>query len=213
LAPGKADEKYLNTGDPNGKAWIPAETDVSIRPGWFYHPAEDSKVKTGKELVNLYYQSVGRNSLLLLNIPPNRQGLFSEPDVTSLHDFRRILNETFKTNLAQGKLKASVTDNQFKTFITVPVNKPLELDFKTPITFDRALFQENIAEGQRVEAALLEYWNGQSWQKLDSFTTIGYKRLLRFPAVKTSKVRLTITQSKLPAQLAEVGFYQASAGE
>ncbi len=213
LAPGKADEKYLNTGDPNGKAWIPAETDVSIRPGWFYHPAEDSKVKTGKELVNLYYQSVGRNSLLLLNIPPNREGLFSAPDVASLHDFRRILNETFKTNLVQGKVKATFTDNQLKTFVTVPVNKPLELDFKTPITFDRALFQENIAEGQRVEAAVLECWNGQSWQKIEAFTTIGHKRLLRFPAVKTSKVRLTITQSKLPAQLAEVGFYQASAGE
>lgn len=213
MAPGKADSKYLNTGDPNGKLWIPAETDVSIRPGWFYHAAEDDKVKTGKELVNLYYQSVGRNSLLLLNIPPNRQGLFSEPDVKSLHDFRNILNETFKTNLAKGKIKDVLADAELKTYVTVPVNQPLVLDFKSPITFDRALFQENIAEGQRAAEAVLEYWNGKTWQKMESFTTIGHKRLLRFPEVKTSKVRFTILKARQPVQLAEVGFYKASAQE
>lgn len=76
MAPGNADPKYLNTGDPNGKLWIPAETDVSIRPGWFYHPSEDDKVKTGKQLVDLYYNSVGRNSLLLLNVPPTGKAFY-----------------------------------------------------------------------------------------------------------------------------------------
>ena len=213
LAPGKADSKYLNTGDPNGKSWIPAETDVSIRPGWFYHPAEDSQVKTGKELVNLYYQSVGRNSLLLLNVPPNRQGLISEPDVKSLYDFRNILNETFKTNLAKGKINAVLTDGELKSNQVVAVNKPLELNFKTPITFDRALFQENISEGQRAAEAMLEYWDGKNWQKIETFTTIGYKRLLRFPEVKASKVRFTVLKAKAPVQLGEIGFYKASARE
>ncbi|PSR54403.1 alpha-L-fucosidase [Adhaeribacter arboris] len=213
MAPGKADSKYLNTGDPNGKLWIPAETDVSIRPGWFYHASEDNQVKTGKELVNLYYQSVGRNSLLLLNIPPNRQGLFSEPDIKSLYDFRSILNETFKTNLAKGSANAALTDGQLKTNVTVPVNKPIELAFKKQVTFNRALFQENIAGGQRIAEAQLEYWNGKAWQKIETFTTVGYKRLLRLPEITASKVRFTVLQAKQPVQLAEIGFYQASAKE
>ncbi|WP_018614949.1 alpha-L-fucosidase [Segetibacter koreensis] len=213
LAPGKADPKYLNTGDPEGKSWVPAETDVSIRPGWFYHSSEDDKVKTGKELVNLYYNSVGRNSLLLLNIPPNRQGLLSESDVASLKEFRTILNETFKTNLAKEKAKGGLTDKKLSTFITVKENQPVEIDFKNAVTFDRAMFQENIASGQRNEEALLEYWDGKEWQKINEFTTIGYKRLLRFSAVTATKVRLTVLKAKQPIQLSEVGFYKASDGE
>lgn len=213
MAPGKADPKYLNVGDPEGKLWIPAETDVSIRPGWFYHPEEDSKVKSGKDLVDLYYKSVGRNSLLLLNIPPDKKGLFGEQDVKSLHDFRGILDETFRTNLAAGKAGKALTDKALKTYITLQEKQPFVLDFKKEITFDRALFQENIAEGQRNIEALLEYWNGKEWQQVDQFTTIGYKRLLRFPLVKTSKVRVTVLEAKQPVQLAEVGFYKASAKE
>ena len=214
MAPGKADSKYLNTGDPKGKLWIPAETDVSIRPGWFYHAAEDSKVKTGKELVNLYYQSVGRNSLLLLNIPPNRQGLFSESDIASLREFRTTLNETFKTNLLTSQeSNKSLTDNKLNTFITLPEGQSVVFDLNKSTTFDRALFQENIALGQRNETALLEYWDGGKWQKLNQFTTIGYKRLLRFPPVQTDKIRVTIVKAKEPVQLAEVGLFKASARE
>ncbi len=210
MAPGKADPAYLNTGDPDGKLWIPAETDVSIRPGWFYHPAEDDKVKTGKQLVDLYYQSVGRNSLLLLNVPPNRQGVFSEPDVNSLKEFRTILNETFKNNLAAENTDKALTDKKLSTFITLEENEPLIIDFKKTVTFDRALFQENIAAGQRNKEALLEYWDGKEWQKINQFTTIGYKRLLRFQAVTASKVRVTVLEAKQPVQLAEAGFYKAS---
>ncbi len=213
MAPGKADPNYLNTGDPNGKLWIPAETDVSIRPGWFYHTSEDDKVKTGKQLVDLYYKSVGRNSLLLLNIPPNTQGLFSDADVASLQEFRTILNETFKINLAATNTTVSLTDKKLSSFITLKENEPLVIDLKKQVTFDRALFQENIASGQRNEEALLEYWDGKEWQKINEFTTIGYKRLLRFPSVTASRVRLTILKSKQPVQLAEVGFYKASARE
>jgi alpha-L-fucosidase len=214
MAPGKADSKYLNTGDPNGSLWIPAETDVSIRPGWFYHAAEDNKVKTGKQLVNLYYQSVGRNSLLLLNIPPNRQGLFSDPDIASLREFRAILNETFKTNyLANQKSNISLTDTKLNTYITLPQGQSIVFNLAKPTSFDRAMFQENIAQGQRNETALLEYWDGAKWQKINQFTTIGYKRLLRFPPVQTDKIRLTIIKAKGPVQLAEVGLFKASAKE
>lgn len=210
MAPGKADPKYLNTGDAAGKSWIPAETDVSIRPGWFYHAAENDKVKTGKQLVNLYYNSVGRNSLLLLNIPPNREGLLADADVNSLKEFRTILNETFKNNLATGNASTLVTDKKLSTFKTVKVNEPFVINFKKPVTFDRALFQENIAAGQKNEEALLEYWDGKEWKKINQFTTIGYKRLLRFPAVTAAKVRLTILKAKQAVQLSEAGFYKAS---
>jgi alpha-L-fucosidase len=212
MAPGKADSKYLNTGDPQGTRWIPAETDVSIRPGWFYHPAEDAKVRSAQNLVNLYYQSVGRNSLLLLNVPPNREGLLSEPDVASLKAFRSILDETFKTNLAQA-VPRSLTDGQLGTYVAVTENQPIEFDLKRPVTFDRAMLQENIANGQAIAEGTLEAWTGTGWQPVQSFTTVGYKRLLRFDSVTSSKIRLVVTKALGPVQLAEIGLFKASARE
>jgi len=213
LAPGKADSKYLNTGEPNGKNWIPAETDVSIRPGWFWHEAENSKVRTPQNLVNLYYQSVGRNSLLLLNIPPNKEGLFEEQDISSIKSFRAILDETFKNNLAKNNANTKLTDKKLSTYVTLKTNEPLVINYTQKVTFDRAMFQENIATGQRVTEALFEYWDGSSWQTISSFTTIGHKRLLRFDPVTTSKIRFTVIKAKAPVQLAEVGFFKASAKE
>ena len=213
MAPGKADPKYLNTGDPYGKYWIPPETDVSIRPGWFYHAGENDKVKSPKELVNLYYQSVGHNSLLLLNIPPNREGLFSDRDIASIIGFRHILNETFKNNLARGRVLSSLTDKNLSTYISLSANQPLIIDFKKPVKIDRALLQENIANGQRIEKALLEYWDGKEWKNLSEFTTVGYKRLLRFNVHTLQKLRITILESKGTVQLSEIGFFKASAKE
>jgi alpha-L-fucosidase len=213
MAPGKADAKYLNTGDPNGKKWIPAETDVSIRPGWFWHEKENNQVRTPQNLVNLYYQSVGRNSLLLLNIPPNNEGLLSATDVSNIKAFRQILNETFRVNFAKGKAAPKLTDNKLNTFIELKANEPLIIDLRKTIKIDRALFQENISTGQRVEEALLEYWDGKEWNTIQSFTTIGYKRLLRFKEVEASKFRFTILRSKATVQLAEIGFFKASKNE
>ena len=213
MAPGKADANYLNTGDSNGKYWIPAETDVSIRPGWFYHASENDKVKTPKELVNLYYQSVGHNSLLLLNIPPDREGLFSQNDIDNITAFRNMLDETFKNNFAKRNVSPPLTDKNLSTFISLKINQPLIVDFKKPTAINRALFQENIATGQRIEKALLEYWDGNSWKKITDFTTVGYKRLLRFDSITAQKLRLTIIESKGRVELAEIGFYKASEKE
>lgn len=212
-APGKMSPTYLNVGDPEGEFWLPAETDVSIRPGWFYHEKEDSLVRSGKNLVDLYYKSVGRNSLLLLNIPPNKKGRFSEIDVKNLYDFRSILDETFKTNLAAGRVDENLTDKRLDSYITLQDGKPYELNFRKKITFDRVSLQENIAEGQRNKEALLEYWDGKSWKEITKFTTIGHKRLLRIPTIKTNKIRITVLESLRPVQLAEVGFYKASSRE
>lgn len=211
MAPGVADSKYLNRGDPNGPRWIPAETDVSIRPGWFYHPAEDTLVRSPQNLVNLYYQSVGRNSLLLLNVPPNREGLLSDADVQSLRTFRQILDETFKTNLVSAN--TLLTDQTLPTFATVAVKQPMVIQLNGDQEFDRILIQENIANGQRISTGTVEYWNGAGWQLIQTFTTVGYKRLLRFPAVKASKIRLTITEATGLAQIAEVGVFKASLRE
>ncbi len=211
LAPGVADPKYLNRGDATGKQWVPAETDVSIRPGWFYHAAEDTKVRSAQNLVDLYYQSVGRNSLLLLNVPPNREGLFSQADITSLKEFRSILDETFRLNLVAKQPK--LTDKQLTTFTTVSANQPLTIELGGEKTFDRIAIQENIANGQRVGSGRVEYWNGTDWKSLQPFTTVGYKRLLRFPAITSAKLRLFITNANGPVQLAEIGVYKASARE
>lgn len=213
MAPGKADAAYLNRGDPNGHLWVPAETDVSIRPGWFWHEAENNAVRTPQNLVNLYYESVGRNSLLLLNIPPNKDGLLESSDVKAIKRFRGILDETFKTNLAKNVAGAKLTDKNLSTYVTIATNAPLIVDFKQKVVFDRGLLQENIAAGQRVEEALLEYWDGNQWKTISSFTTVGYKRLLRFKPITTSKIRFTIAKAKKPVQLAEIGFYKASARE
>jgi alpha-L-fucosidase len=213
MAPGVASAKYLNTGDANGKLWIPAETDVSIRPGWFWHEAENKSVRSPQNLVNLYYQSVGRNSLLLLNIPPNRDGLLEAADVAAIQKFRTILNETFKNNLLTRHADAKMTDGKLGTFLTVNTGQPMILDLKQLVPVDRLLLQENIANGQRVAEAKVEYWDGEAWKELAHFATIGYKRLLRFQEVTTAKIRITILKAKAPAQLAEVGLYKASQEE
>ncbi|UKJ09318.1 alpha-L-fucosidase [Solitalea lacus] len=215
MMPGVADSKYLNTGDENGKKWIPAETDVSIRPGWFWHAKENDKVRSAKNLVNLYYQSVGRNSLLLLNIPPNNQGLFEESDIKAISDFRTILNETFAANYLKGSVSAKLTDNKLTSYAIFKKNVPVEFSLKKQMTFDRIMLQENIHNGQSIKSGFFEYWDGKEWQLISSFSTIGYKRLLRFPQVTASKIRLTITDAKVENQLelAEVGLYKASSGE
>lgn len=212
LAPGKADANYLNVGSENGKSWIPAETDVSIRPGWFWHEKENNKVRTPSNLVNLYYQSVGRNSLLLLNIPPNTEGLFEQKDVQNIKEFRNILNETFTNNLVSAQSKQLV-DQKLETAIQVKTNKPLVINLSKSVTFDRISLQENIAEGQRVKSFKIEYWQDGSWKPLATSTTIGYKRLLRFPSVTSNKLRLTVLEALAPTLLGEFGVYKASSRE
>jgi alpha-L-fucosidase len=208
---GKADIKYLNTGDMNGKDWLPAETDVSIRKGWFYHESENSTVKTPKELVDLYYKSVGRNSLLLLNIPPNREGLFDAADVASVLEFRKILNATFRDNLvAKSKKTSLLIDKNEKTYREIAANEPIEIDINENKSFDRILLQEDISQGQRIEEALLEYFDGTNWQKINQITTVGYKRLVRFPTVTGLKIRLTVLKARGKVLLSEIGVFKST---
>ncbi len=205
-------------------AWYPAETDVSIRPGWFYHQSEDSRVKTPAKLVDIYFSSVGRNSVLLLNIPPDKRGLIHEQDIRSLRGMRRILDRTFARNLAAGAAvkpsseagahqAAFVLDGDPTTYWTTDNGvepAALELVFPEVRTFDVAMLQEYIRAGQRVEEFSLEAWNGKRWDRFAAGTTIGYKRLLRFPAVTAARIRLVITSARGNPALAAFGLYRSS---
>ncbi|WP_128546360.1 alpha-L-fucosidase [Larkinella soli] len=198
--------------------WYPAETDVSIRPGWFYHSKEDNQVKTPEKLLDIYFSSVGRNGVLLLNVPPDRRGLIHEADVAALKGWKRLIDDTFRTNLAKG---ASVRHDSGRGAAGLPDGGPshwttngtettgtIELALKGSQTFDVLALQEDIASGQRVEKFVLEYWANDAWKKAAEGTTIGYKRLLRFNPVTTDRIRLRIESARLNPVLTALGIYR-----
>lgn len=199
--------------------WYPAETDVSIRPGWFYHPEENNMVKTAQELLDIYFNSVGKNGVLLLNIPPDKHGLIHENDVRSLKEWKQMIDSTFNYNLLQnavitssnGLNPFSIIDHDLKTYWTTINSDSLaviEFDMKKPETFDVFMLQENISIGQRIEAFFLEYFSGYEWHMITSGTTVGFKRLLKFDPVTAQKVRLQITSSRLNPTISEMGLYK-----
>jgi alpha-L-fucosidase len=201
-------------------AWSPAEVDVSIRPGWFYHAAEDQRVKPLAHLLEIYYASVGRNCLLLLNIPPDRRGRFADPDVQHLAEFGAALRSLFAADLAQGSsASASSTaagapgrccDGNPDTFWMpeeADLQPELVLQFDEPITFDHIVLQESLDVGQRVEQFCLEAWGDGAWHSMCQGTTIGYKRIMRCSTTQASQVRLRILQSRLSPGLAGLALY------
>ena len=170
------DAARLNRGDRPGKHWVPAECDVSIRPGWFYHRHEDDQVMTPQALVDLYYSSVGRGASFLLNLPPDRRGRIHDNDVRSLREFRRTLDATFATNLAAGaRVHASnVRDPQFAAENVLDGNRDtywttndrvltpiLTFDFGRPISFNVIRIREYLPLGQRVESIKVDMWRGR----------------------------------------------------
>lgn len=217
--------EQLMTGTPHGALWMPAECDVSIRPGWFWHPSQNSKVKTPRELLDLYYKSVGRGASLLLNVPPNRKGQLSPEDVASLHGFHHLVESTFATNLAKhAKLRASnvrggerrfaparLIDHNPESYwatdngVTTP---NLTVEFPQPVTFDVIRLREATALGQRIESFAIDARQGGNWAQIAAATSVGMCRLLRLsqPAV-AQQVRLRITQSPAPIALSEFGLY------
>ncbi len=213
-------------GDGSNLAWHPAETDVSIRPGWFYHAREDDKVKSVDKLLDIYFTSVGRNSMLLLNLPPDRRGLIHENDVEHLRQLRRVLDAIFDENLAAGAAaKAShvkadnpafgadkLVDGDKNTYWTTDDwtdQASVEFDLGSEKTFNVAELAEYIALGQRVEEFVLEAWQQGRWQEFARGTTVGYKRLLRFDDVTASRVRLRVLSSRVCPILSGFGLYYA----
>lgn len=225
FVPGRADEARLNQGDRPGAHWVPAECDVSIRPGWFYHESEDGRVRTARNLVDLYYHSVGRGASLLLNLAPDRRGRIPGPDVKSLREFRRILDSTFAKDFAQGaKASASnvrgnndarfsphnaldarrdtywATDDQVKT-------PELILDLGRALTFNVVRLREHLPLGQRVEAFVLDQWQDGRWKEFAKGTSIGNCRLVRSEPITTSRIRLRITQAPVCPAIAELAIF------
>ena len=204
--------------------WVPAECDVSIRPGWFYHASQDNQVKTPQQLLDIYYQSVGRGACLNLNLPPDRRGQIHENDVRSLREFRRILDETFARNLAgQAKLSADNVRGNDKRFaaenlidgdrntywasddqITTPT---LVADLGKPVTFNVVSLREYLPLGQRIEAFAVDRWQDGQWVEFASGTSIGNRRLVRTAPVTTDKVRLRITKAPVCVALSEFGLF------
>jgi len=198
--------------------WYPAEADVSMRPGWFYHKEEDDDVKSVEKLLDIYYGSVGRNCVLLMNVPPNKKGLISQSDVDTLMKWSKIVRKTFKKNLAKGASIHSedgvhaeaLLDGDYKTYWTTQnkdTSATIVFNLKGKKTFDVLLLQEEIRVGQRIEKFQLDFWNGAKWEKITEGTTVGYKRLLRFNPISTKKVRLQIKSSRLNPTLAAFGLY------
>jgi len=216
----------LTAGHENGTYWVPAECDVSIRPGWFYHPSQDDKVKSVQTLVDVYFRSVGRNANLLLNVPVDRRGFIHERDSTALMGLKKVLDETFDYNLVAG---ASATasqvrgnDSHFDAMKVIDGDKDsywatddsvkegsLIVELKKPTEFNCIMLQEYIPLGQRVEAFSVEAWDGKEWKKVAAGTTIGYKRLMRIPSVEASRVRLRILRSRACPTISNFALYRA----
>lgn len=219
---GAADEDYLNTGDPDGADWVVPLCNTSIRPGWFYHASEDDSVKSVDELLEVYYRSVGRNCVLLLNVPPDQRGLFHENDIAALREFRRVLDETFSTNLLAGADVESdsrwsrqyeadnVVDGDADSFWAASHDaRSGELTFRLDeeVTFDVVMLQEPIRYGQRVSSFRVEVEEEGEWREIGRGTTIGYKRLLRIAPVTADRIRVVIEAANNAPALAEVGLY------
>jgi alpha-L-fucosidase len=219
--------EILNMGEEGGLNWIPGESDITIRPGWFFSPDTDDKVKSAKRLFEIYCTSVGRNTNLLLNVPPDRRGKIHSIDSLHLMEFRNLLEKVFSENLAENvKITASNVRGNQKQFrpenlletenydaywaTDDEVTKAsVTLEWKESKTFNLLMLQEYIPLGQRVKSFNVEYWNGQEWTLLDRQTTIGFKRILRFPAITTSKIRINIEETLACPVLNGVGVYHA----
>ena len=179
--------------------WYPSEVDVSIRPGWFYHAEQDEQVRSLANLVNIYYRSVGCNSVLLLNIPPDRRGLIHEVDVQRIKELSDYIGKTFATNYLEDGAQMWKAE----------VGQSKEYNVKPGAMVNTFLIQEDIAQGQRVEDFLVEAYSNGTWQYATEGTTVGYKRLLRFSDCQPEKIRVTLRGARGTANISNVGLYYA----
>ncbi len=211
---GAPSRESLNSGDVHGACWHPAETDVSIRPGWFWRESENDKVRSLKNLLGIYYTSVGRNSLLLLNVPPDNRGLIHPADSARLMEFKAALDEIFKVNLADGaKVTASdcrgrgfkpgnILDGNFDSCWATKdgINEAIiTFDLAGEKTFNRVMIQEYIPLGQRVKSFSIEALDSDGqWKEIASETTIGYKRIIPVAQTTTKKIRINLDSFASP---------------
>lgn len=217
---GPGDMKYDNspTGTRNGKFWIPAECDVPLRPGWFYHPEHDTKVKSANELFDIYLKSVGRGACLDLGISPDTRGLLHENDVNSLKAFGQMLSQTFNHNIASSarytsNIKTSLQnlydDNRYSFVNPGNEKNPIfSILWNEEKEFDLIRIRENIKLGQRVEEAEIEVLKNDQWVKVAKVTSIGSNRTILIPSQKSKGLRIKITKSPVPPLISELGVFK-----
>lgn len=211
----------LNQGNINGKHWIPAECDVSIRPGWFYHKEEDDKVKTPEQLFDLYLKSVGRGANFLLNIPPDRRGLINEMDSASLVGFKKLRDENFKNNIAKlgtayvnrhhnTQPSGLLNDGDNRTYepIHIPHLESIGIQFNIPQTINCIVLREDISKGQACKSFTVTLVN-QEHKAIKEIkgTTIGNKRIITFPSTEVSRISLSIHDQKADTPVGEIEAY------
>lgn len=219
----------LNHGQLNGNAYIPAESDVSIRPSWFYHPEEDNQIKSVDELWDIYCQSVGHNSVLLLNLPPDRRGLIHSKDSANIAGLHEKIQKTFSRNLLKGAsvsslhprgktFKASNLIDNLKDTYYASTDKTatdtITFNLQSPGTFDCLMLQEVIELGHRTTGWSVDYSeDGKTWIPIPEATdkkSIGYKWIIRFNPVTAKKVRLRITDGNACPAIHTFGIYRQS---
>lgn len=219
---GAPPQDTLNRGNMYGKNWIPAECDVSIRPGWFYHQQEDGKVKTPEQLFNLYLKSVGRGANFLLNVPPDTNGLFTSYDSLSLVGFKKLLDENFKFSLLRQKgtvitttlpSESSVwlTDQNFETYVSLGddyKNNYIEIKFDKPTALNCIVLKEPINFGQRIISFTIRTISEDGSVFEIKKSTIGHKRIVTFPSQIARSVRIYITDAKAIPLIGEVDAYK-----
>jgi alpha-L-fucosidase len=179
--------------------WYPSQVDVSIRPGWFYHAAEDMKVKTLGHLLDIYYGSVGGNAQLLLNVPPDKRGRIHENDAMRLKQLGDVLRATFAVDIAAGTKSAASGDGG--------AGSSVEFALARPAAFNVVMIREDIRSGQRVETFAVDAWDESGWKEIARGTTIGHKRLCRVPTVKAARVRLRLPGARAPVSIAGFGLF------
>lgn len=200
-----------------GLVWYPAETDVSIRPGWFYHENQNALVKTPEKLLDIYFNSVGKNGVLLLNIPPTKEGLFHSIDEQHLLQWKALRDSIFSHNLLENKgvkLVGNKDRNRLKDegeniWTTKSENQQLIFEYKSnsPLKFNILQFGEYIKWGQRVEAFDLQVQKDGQWVSVASGTTVGYKRIITMPETHANHIRVVISQSRVQPYVDKIGLY------
>ena len=217
---GMPDYYKFSSGQENGSHFIPTETDVSIRPGWYYHPEEDDKVKSLEKLIDIYFNSVGLNSSLLLNIPVDTRGLIHENDTKRLYELNNYIRNTFSNNFfTESKMYFNDTshpidkliDNKISTMcpFKTKLNNVIEISLNENKIVDIFKISENINLGQRVKKFRLQALVDDIWVTIEEGTTIGSKRLIKFDPIELKKLKFTIIDSKDIPMISEIGIYKS----
>ena len=226
FGPGISDRQALAQGQSDGTHWVPAEVDVSIRPGWFYHANQDARVKTVDQLLEIYYSSVGNGCNLLLNIPPDRRGRFHDADCAALMGLRKVLDATFSKDLALGKTvvasnvrgddkkfsAGNLTDGDRNTYWAADDDVrscELTVELADARQLNRVRLQEHIQLGQRIEGFAVDARVDGTWKEIAKGTTIGPRRIIRTPTVTSDAVRLRITDSRACPTISTLELYRA----